>query len=59
MDEARRKLRVCLVCVVAAAVLLGLIYYFFDAQGEDTISEGTLVEMEHAGTERTEIEGRG
>ena len=26
MDEARKKLRVCLICVVAAAVILGLVY---------------------------------
>ena len=46
MDEARKKLRVCLVCVVAASVLLGLIYYFADVSGEAEISEGTLVKVE-------------
>lgn len=43
MEEARRKLRVCLICVVAAAVIMGLIYYLMDAGTQEQISEGTLV----------------
>ena len=50
MDEARKKLRVCLVCVVAAAILLGLVYYFLDVRGEEKISEGTLVEAGEEGS---------
>ena len=46
MDEARKKLRVCLICVVAAAVILGLLYCFLDVQGETAVSEGTLVSVE-------------
>ncbi len=44
MDNARRKLRVCLICVVMAAVVIGLIYYFNDMRSRDKINEGTLVE---------------
>lgn len=43
MEEARRKLRVFLICVVVAAVLIGVIYYFTDVYGTSDISEGTLV----------------
>ncbi|MCI8666871.1 MAG: hypothetical protein HFG82_09410 [Dorea sp.] len=44
MDNARRKLRVCLICVVMAAVVIGLIYYFNDMRSQGKINEGTLVE---------------
>lgn len=43
MDEARKKLRVCLICVVSAAVLMGCIYYFLSAGDDGTVNEGTLV----------------
>lgn len=46
MDEARKKLRVCLICVVAAAVIIGFIYYFNDVRGKKDISEGTLVTID-------------
>lgn len=43
MEEARRKMRIFLICVVMAAVLVGMIYYFTDVYGSENISEGTLV----------------
>lgn len=43
MEEARRKLRIFLICVVMTAVLIGVIYYFTDIYGNADISEGTLV----------------
>ena len=43
MEKARKKLRIFLVCVVMAAVLVGLIYYFTGVYGNSDISEGTLV----------------
>lgn len=46
MNEARRKLRICLVCIVVAAVVVGFIYYFHDVRGNERISEGTLVRRE-------------
>lgn len=48
MDEARKKLRVCLICVVAAAVILGLVYCLIDVGGETAVSDGTLVRTEKA-----------
>ncbi len=46
MEEARKKLRICLFCVVATAVILGLIYYVSSMRVEDKISDGTLVQIE-------------
>lgn len=43
MEEAKRKLRIFLVCVVMAAVLVGVIYYFTDVYGSTAVSEGTLI----------------
>lgn len=43
MEEARRKLRICLIFVVALAVLVGCVYYFGDLKGREHVSEGTLV----------------
>ena len=49
MDEARKKLRVCLICVVvAAAVILGLVYCLMDVGSETAVSDGTLVQTEKA-----------
>jgi hypothetical protein len=51
MEEARRKLRMCLICVVAVAVILGCIYYMNEVKAGEHVSEGTLVmlEMEYRG----------
>ena len=43
MEEGRRKIRICLLCVVMAAVLAGLIYYFSETYQIQNISDGTLV----------------
>ena len=46
MDEARKKLRICLFFVVTAAVVLGVIYYVSTLKAEDKFTEGTLVRIE-------------
>ncbi|MCI8560703.1 MAG: hypothetical protein HFH03_06230 [Dorea sp.] len=45
MEEARKKLRLCLVLVVTLAVIIGLIYYFGDVKKSRNMSEGTLVKQ--------------
>lgn len=45
MEEAKRKLRIFLICVVMTAVLVGIIYYFTDVYGNMDISKGTLVKI--------------
>lgn len=42
MEQARRKLRICLICVVFAAVLAGVAYYYYEE--EIPVNQGTLVE---------------
>ena len=43
MEQARKRIRVCLICVVMAAVIVGFIYYFNDVREQSDMSEGTLV----------------
>ncbi len=44
MEEARRKIRLCLMSIVLAAAAIGVFYYYY--QRTDTIpgSEGTLIQ---------------
>lgn len=49
MEEAKRKLRIFLFCVVMSAVLIGVIYYFTDVYVDSDISEGTLVKYTSGG----------
>lgn len=56
MDEARKKLRVCLLCVVAVAVILGLIYYFRDVRSVENVTDGTLVRRSEIWTEPVNTE---
>lgn len=43
MEEARKKLRACLIFVVTVAVILGVVYYFHDVKGGTQVSDGTLI----------------
>lgn len=53
MEEGRKKIRMCLIFVVTAAVIIGCIYYFHDVKGNHGVNEGTLIRR----TER-EIEAK-
>ncbi|MEI3380790.1 MAG: hypothetical protein V8R43_04185 [Dorea sp.] len=44
MEEGRRKIRACLIFVVAVAVIIGTIYYVHDVKGSRKVNEGTLIE---------------
>lgn len=57
MEEARKKLRVCLICVVAVAVIVGAVYYFHDIKGGQHISEGTLITIPLGGSSPHAAEG--
>ncbi len=46
MEEARRKLRIWLLFVVALAVVVGCVYYFNDVKSKENNSDGTLVKAQ-------------
>ena len=48
MEKARKKIRVCLLCVVALAVILGVVWYFQEMKKNTSVTEGTLVERQEA-----------
>lgn len=50
MEKARKKIRVCLLCVVALAVILGVVWYFQEMKKNTSVTEGTLVERQEAMT---------
>ncbi|MEF9945456.1 MAG: hypothetical protein RR869_08445 [Lachnospiraceae bacterium] len=43
MNKARRRLRVCLICVVMVAIVIGIFYYYYHMNRETTMNEGMLV----------------
>lgn len=43
MDKARKRLRICLLCIVCMAVLIGCLYYLYEKQGQESASKGTLI----------------
>ena len=49
MEEAKKKLRLCLILVVVTAVITGMLYYFGDVKNRGKVSEGTLVKQTECG----------
>lgn len=43
MEKAKRRVRICLLCVVLTAVIMGILYYYNEIQNESIKGEGTLV----------------
>ena len=58
MEDARRKIRMCLIFVITAAVIIGFIYYFHDVKGSHGVNEGTLVKKTEITAKNDEINRR-
>ncbi|MEF9940844.1 MAG: hypothetical protein RR799_00870 [Lachnospiraceae bacterium] len=43
MNQSRKKLRICLFCVVLTAVIIGAGYYYLEVQGTKHTGQGTLI----------------
>lgn len=52
VEKAKRRIRVCLLIVVLAAVCIGIVYYCYNIKGGDSITEGTLIANIGTGWER-------
>lgn len=60
LDEGRKKIRMCLIFVITAAVIIGFIYYFHDVKGSHGVNEGTLVKKTvYYQDEKTEVKKDG
>lgn len=45
LEKARRRIRICLLCVVLSAAVVGMVYYFYNVQGKAGMTDGTLIAM--------------
>jgi hypothetical protein len=45
MEKAKRRVRICLLCVVMLAVIVGILYYYHDLGESGAKAEGTLVTL--------------
>ena len=52
MERAKRRVRICLICVVMLAVIVGIVYYYNEFGNESSKDEGTLVWTEDVGWNR-------
>lgn len=43
MEAGRRKIRICLLSIVLAAVVIGIFYYYYDEAKAVSESAGTLI----------------
>lgn len=46
MDNGRRKVRICLLTIVLAAVVIGSAYYWYSSEQKLPESEGTLIRQQ-------------
>ena len=58
MEDARRKIRMCLIFVVTLAVIIGLIYYFHDVSVNHVVYEGSLIKRMEITVKNDEINRR-
>lgn len=49
MDNAKKRLRVCLICVVFLAIIVGLFYFYYDEKHTEMAGEGTLITITRVG----------
>lgn len=49
MEKAKKRVRICLICVVIIAVIMGILYYYHELGDNGVQAEGTLVSAENIG----------
>lgn len=59
MEQAKKRIRICLICVVSAAILIGIFYYIMTQRKNVSEDNGTLVsiQMVEGGTNGEERTG--
>ena len=43
MEKAKRRVRICLLCVVVLAIVMGILYYYHELRNTEIQAEGTLI----------------
>lgn len=46
MEQAKKRIRICLICVVTTAILIGIFYYVMTQRQTVSEDNGTLVSIE-------------
>lgn len=46
MEHGRRKIRICLLSIVIAAIVIGICYYYGSGEAKQNSTEGTLIRLE-------------
>ena len=49
MEKAKKRVRICLICVVIVAVVMGILYYYHGLEEGQAHMEGTLVSADIEG----------
>lgn len=52
MEKAKRKVRICLICVIMVAIIVGIFYYYNELGKENLHGEGTLIQSIHSGWDK-------
>lgn len=45
MEKAKKRVRICLLCVVMLAIIVGILYYYHELGDSGVKAEGTLVSI--------------
>ena len=53
MEKAKKRVRICLLCVVMIAVIMGILYYYHGLNEEGIQAEGTLVSASYQGWKKS------
>ena len=43
MEKTKKRIWTCLLVVLLVAVVIGIIYYFYQVKDANTVTEGTLI----------------
>ena len=43
MGKGKKRIRICLICVVLTAIIVGLFYYYYQMQSRQEGMQGTLI----------------
>lgn len=49
MEKAKRRVRICLLCVIVLAIVVGILYFYHDLGEPEIRAEGTLVSGQKTG----------
>lgn len=49
MEKSRKRIHICLLCLMITAVILGILYYYNEVQREEMSDQGILITSVYEG----------